>query len=173
MEQALGAQVVGADKAVALAAEYSNPSSHAEGWADIGDYLLLGQYAQMVGTFQKYLHQVGAGPPTGGQQGFEPRQPTGVKTSGFCARNGSGGNQGRSARGRGQEVWAPGRSPVRLGSAHSGLELLAADRGHQVELGHFSSIGDPQGQLAQQLQRRRRGAGIDCTQSGVVAHQPL
>ena len=68
MEQPLGAQVVGADKAVALAAEYSNPSSHAEGWADIGDYLLLGQYAQMVGTFQKDLHQVGAGPPTGGQQ---------------------------------------------------------------------------------------------------------
>ena len=42
MEQTRIAEVIGTDKAVAIAAEHPNARSHAEGRADTGDGVLLG-----------------------------------------------------------------------------------------------------------------------------------
>ena len=90
LHQARGAEVVGADKAVAITQKHPQACPHAESGADAGDRLLLGQHAEMIGALEEHLHQVGAGGTAGGQQGFQPAGPGAIELA--LAGWGSGDN---------------------------------------------------------------------------------
>jgi hypothetical protein len=82
MEQARVAEVIGADKAIAIAAEYSNSRTHAKGRADAGDGVLLSQETDVVRALKKDFDKIGAAATASGKKAFQPGTPGGVKTTG-------------------------------------------------------------------------------------------
>ena len=115
LHQAGGAEVVGAHEAVALAQKHPQACPHAEGGADAGDRLLLGQYAEVIGALEEHLHQIGAGGPASRQKRFEAGAPERIEPG---IAGGAAGGAGIGGDGQGR-ISEPPVGSARCGSAPS------------------------------------------------------
>ena len=98
--QPAGAEVVGADKPVAVSTEHPNSRTHPEGRSHARDRVLLGQYSEMVGALQEHLHQIGTGSTTAGQQILQGCSPAMVEAAGVRR----GGSDHAMAGGKGEAL---------------------------------------------------------------------
>ena len=73
-------EIIGGDKAIPFPEEDADAGPHAEGRADVGDRVLFGEHAQVVGALEEHLHQIGTGPAAGAEQRLQAATPAGIKT---------------------------------------------------------------------------------------------